>query len=117
MDDLYVEIMGSRAGYELLDTTLGIVTERLAGDLPEAELLKRYEPRNDWFSREESRRGVHGVPHEARVLVLAETLSRLEVLAGLSLDQDVVDGLLLLMICEDMKKVLIINMVSVLLGG
>ncbi|MBT3406711.1 hypothetical protein HN419_06140 [Candidatus Woesearchaeota archaeon] len=90
MDDLYAEIMGSRAGYGALRSSLGAVTERLAGDLPEADLLRRYEPRSEWFSREESRRGVHGIPHEARVLVLSEVLSRLEVLAGASLDQDVV---------------------------
>ncbi len=48
---------------------------RLHGGLPSAAALHRYAPRAEWFNHDPY--GLHGISHEARVLVFAELLGRL----------------------------------------
>jgi hypothetical protein len=60
----------------------------LDGDLPSWSLLERYRPQEEWFLRAETIGSIHGINHEARVLVWQELLARLLIKDGFALDQE-----------------------------
>lgn len=67
------------------------VTElrRLLGqDQPTRALLERYRPERGWFLRPKYIEDIHGIDHEARVLVWQELLARLLIKDGAVLDQE-----------------------------
>jgi hypothetical protein len=63
--------------------------QRLLGeDLPTQLLLERYRPEQRWFLRPHCAEDIHGIDHEARVLVWQELLAHLLIKDGAVLDQD-----------------------------
>ena len=65
-----------------------ILAQRLAGNLPSRALLEQYRPRPAWFRRPDMLPGLHGINHEARVLIWQELLARLVMQDGLTLDTE-----------------------------
>ncbi len=62
---------------------------QLLGDnLPERALLERYQPEQSWFLRPECAEDIHGIGHEARVLIWQELLARLLIKDGMTLNQE-----------------------------
>lgn len=62
---------------------------RVLGDnLPKRSLFEEYKPKEEWFLRQSSMKGIHGMTHEARVMVWQEILSRLLIKEGANLDQE-----------------------------
>ena len=62
---------------------------RLLGeDLPGRALFERYRPERGWFLRPASAEDIHGINHEARVLLWQELLARLLIKDGAVLDQE-----------------------------
>ena len=64
------------------------LTSQLGGQLPARSLLEQYRPRQQWFLRPESLGSIHGINHEARVLVWQELLARLVIQGGQALDTE-----------------------------
>lgn len=63
--------------------------KRLLGeDLPTRTLFARYRPPIHWFLRPEEVGGIHGINHEARVMIWQELLARLLMREGIKLDQE-----------------------------
>lgn len=60
----------------------------LAGNMPTGELLERYRPELRWFLRPECAEDIHGIGHEARVLIWQELLARLLIKDGMVLNQE-----------------------------
>lgn len=60
----------------------------LGGNLPSRSLLEQYRPHNKWFLKPEKIGSIHGINHEARVLVWQELLARLLLKDGKPLDQE-----------------------------
>lgn len=57
--------------------------------LPSRSLFEQYRPKKEWYLREWAMDGLHGVNHEARVMVMQEILSRLLAKTeGLEMDQE-----------------------------
>ncbi len=52
-----------------------------------ATRIRQYEPQTEWFEREPG--GIHGIVHEARVLIWSQVLAVLGVREGLAVDPDV----------------------------
>lgn len=71
-----------------LSHAVATLTERLAGQLPARSLLARYRPPTTWFARPDHIGGIHGIGHEARVLIWQELLARLVLADGQILDQE-----------------------------
>lgn len=65
----YEPIMGN------VETTIAEIQSLLEGELPQKAVLHKYKPANEWFLRGPN--GVHGITHQARVLVNQEVLSSL----------------------------------------
>jgi hypothetical protein len=62
---------------------------RLLGEhLPSRSLFERYRPPIQWFLRPEEIGSIHGINHEARVLIWQELLARLLINDGMILDQE-----------------------------
>lgn len=53
------------------------LVEELGEGLPTRSELEKYRPHRNWFLRPEASRGIHGISHEARVLILQELIARL----------------------------------------
>jgi hypothetical protein len=64
------------------------VRRLLGDDLPARSLFERYRPPDRWFARPHDVGGIHGINHEARVMVWQEVLARLLIKDGISLDQE-----------------------------
>lgn len=64
------------------------VRRLLGEDLPTRALLERYRPERAWFLRPDHVEDIHGIDHEARVLVWQELLARLLIKDGAVLDQE-----------------------------
>src|SRR5215831_15152017 len=60
----------------------------LGENVPSRSLLDRYRPQNAWFLKPEKIGEIHGINHEARVLVWQELLARLLMKDGVVLDQE-----------------------------
>lgn len=60
----------------------------LGEDLPTRALLEQYRPEQRWFLRPECAEDIHGIGHEARVLVWQELLARLLIKDGMALNQE-----------------------------
>lgn len=73
-----------------LSHAVAALTQRLAGQLPARSLLARYRPPQTWFARPDHIGGIHGIGHEARVLIWQELLARLVLADGQrqALDQE-----------------------------
>ncbi|WP_220198981.1 hypothetical protein [Ktedonospora formicarum] len=62
---------------------------RLLGDaLPARALFERYRPEREWFLQPDCAEDIHGIDHEARVLIWQELLARLLIKGGAALDQE-----------------------------
>ena len=66
----------------------GELRRLLGEDLPSRSLFQPYRPLPQWFLRPDMIGSIHGISHEARVLVWQELLARLLVRDGLLLDQE-----------------------------
>jgi hypothetical protein len=64
------------------------VRRSLGDDLPARALFERYRPERGWFLRPDSAEDIHGIDHEARVLIWQELLARLLIKDGAALDQE-----------------------------
>lgn len=64
------------------------IKKALGGTLPSRSLLEQYRPQREWFLRPEKMDSIHGINHEARVLVWQELLARVLIQDGESLDQE-----------------------------
>lgn len=64
------------------------VRRLLGEDLPPRALFERYKPERGWFLRPDSAEDIHGIDHEARVLIWQELLARLLIKDGAALDQE-----------------------------
>lgn len=71
-----------------LSHAVDALTQRLDGQLPARSLLERYRPPTAWFARPDHIGSIHGLAHEARVLIWQELLARLVVADGQALDLD-----------------------------
>lgn len=60
----------------------------LEGQFPSRSLLERYRPQRAWYRKPEMMDNIHGINHEARVLVWQELLTRLLIHDGEALDQE-----------------------------
>ena len=60
----------------------------LGENIPSRSLLERYRPQHEWFLRPETIGSIHGINHEARVLVWQELLARVLIKDGIALDQE-----------------------------
>ncbi|HEY7414246.1 MAG TPA: hypothetical protein VH593_03570 [Ktedonobacteraceae bacterium] len=60
----------------------------LGRNLPSRSLLEQYRPHNEWFLKPDKIGSIHGINHEARVLVWQELLARLLLKVGKTLDQE-----------------------------
>lgn len=67
-----------------LSHAVAALTQRLGGQLPARALLARYRPPRTWFARPDHIGGIHGIGHEARVLIWQELLARLIIADGLA---------------------------------
>ncbi|MBO0778961.1 MAG: hypothetical protein J2P37_09070 [Ktedonobacteraceae bacterium] len=56
--------------------------------MPPRSLFERYRPPEHWFFRRDDIGGIHGIDHEARVLIWQELLARLLIKDGMLLDQE-----------------------------
>ena len=57
-------------------------------NLPSRSLIETYRPHEQWFRRPEEIGGIHGINHEARVMIWQELLARLLINDGMTLDQE-----------------------------
>ncbi len=64
------------------------VRRLLGKDTPPRSLFENFRPQETWYLRKKSMSGIHGVDHEARVLIWQEILSRLLIKEGVDLDQE-----------------------------
>lgn len=60
----------------------------LGRDLPTRSLLECYRPELRWFLRPHSAEDIHGIDHEARVMIWQELLARLLSKEGVALNQE-----------------------------
>lgn len=61
----------------------------LKNELPSKSLFDKYKPKLDWYLKKEMMTSaLHGVTHEARVMIWQEILSRLLIKQGINLDQE-----------------------------
>ncbi|QBD76000.1 hypothetical protein EPA93_08270 [Ktedonosporobacter rubrisoli] len=70
------------------DEALDEVKRLLGENLPTSSLFAAYKPLRDWFARPAEIANIHGIAHEARVMIWQEILARLLIKEGVSLDQE-----------------------------
>jgi hypothetical protein len=71
-----------------LETATREIQQLLEDDLPSRSLFERYRPLDQWFLRPNTIESIHGINHEARVMIWQELLARLLIKDGVSLDQE-----------------------------
>src|SRR5437588_1751446 len=64
------------------------VRRLLEDNLPPRSFFEPYRPLRHWFLRPDESGNIHGISHEARVLIWQEILARLLIKEGISLDQE-----------------------------
>ncbi|MBV9229174.1 MAG: hypothetical protein JOZ18_07660 [Chloroflexi bacterium] len=64
------------------------VRRLLGKNLPSRSLFEQYRPLPQWFLRPDEIGNIHGIKHEARVMVWQELLARLLIRDGKALDQE-----------------------------
>ncbi len=64
------------------------IRRRLGKDLPSKSLFELYRPAAQWFLRPDEIGNIHGINHEARVMIWQELLARLLIQDGAALDQE-----------------------------
>ena len=64
------------------------VRRLLEDNLPSRSFFEPYRPLRHWFLRPDESENIHGISHEARVLIWQEILARLLIKEGISLDQE-----------------------------
>jgi hypothetical protein len=70
------------------ETAIREIRRLLGEDLPPQSLFACYKPLDQWFLRQDDIGGIHGINHEARVMVWQEILARLLIKDGMKLDQE-----------------------------
>ena len=71
-----------------LEQAVEAVRRLLGENLPSRSLFELYRPQSQWFARPEEIGNIHGINHEARVMIWQELLARLLINDGIILDQE-----------------------------
>jgi hypothetical protein len=70
------------------EEAVGEVRRLLGEDLPSRSFFEHYRPLDQWFLRPDEIGNIHGINHEARVMIWQEILARLLIRDGMNLDQE-----------------------------
>lgn len=71
-----------------IEDAIGEVRRLLGEKLPSRSLFEQYRPLDQWFLRPDEIGNIHGINHEARVMIWQEILARLLIKDGMTLDQE-----------------------------
>ncbi len=71
-----------------LEEAVEEVRRLLEENLPSRSFFEPYRPLRHWFLRPDEIGNIHGITHEARVMIWQEVLSRLLIRDGMTLDQE-----------------------------
>lgn len=89
------------------DTALHEVLELLGKEhLPKRSVLEQYRPKLEWYLDKELAKGVHGISHEARVMILQELITSILIAANPQTEQSVNrTALRWAAACHDLRRV------------